>query len=71
MKYLGVPLTSKQLHKDIWEHVLNKLKEKISKWTNRALNLAGRLVFTKVILQSIPIYMLSDIIAPTGVVNNI
>eukprot|EP00253_Pinus_taeda_P022782 PITA_22782 len=43
MKDLGVPLTDKPLHKDIWEPVLNKLKDKISKWTNRALKLAKKL----------------------------
>ena len=70
-KYLGVPLTDKLLHKEIWEPVLNKLKDKISKWTNRALNLAGRLILTKAILQTIPIYMLSTILAPTGVITQI
>lgn len=70
-KYLGVPLTDKPLHKEIWEPVLNKLKDKISIWTNRALNLARRLILPKAILQSIPIYMLSTIPAPTGVITNI
>eukprot|EP00253_Pinus_taeda_P035691 PITA_35691 len=71
MKYLGVPLTHKPLQKDIWDPVLNKLKDKISKWTNIALNLASRLVLTKVVLQSIPIYMLSTIPALAGVTTNI
>ena len=71
MKYLGVHLTEKLLQKDIWESVLNKLKNKIKKWTNRALNLAGRLVLTKVVLQSIPIYMLSAIPEPASVMTNI
>eukprot|EP00253_Pinus_taeda_P024479 PITA_24479 len=71
IEYLGVPLTDKPLHKDIWEPVLNKLKDKTRKWTNRALNLVGRLILTKAILQSIPIYMLSAIPAPTCVVTNI
>lgn len=71
VKYLGVPLTNKLLHNDIWEIFLNKLKDKISKWTNRALNLARRLIFTKVVLQSIPIYMLSSIPALVGVITNI
>ena len=70
-KYLGVPLTDKPLHKEIWELVLNKLKDKIKKWTNRALNLVGRLILTKAILQSIPIYMLSAISTPSGVITNI
>ena len=71
MKYLGVPLTDKPLHKEIWEPILNKLKDKISKWTNKALNLAGRLVLTKVVLQNIPIYMLSVVPAPASVMTNI
>jgi len=70
-KYLGVPLTDKPLQKGIWEPIINKLKENIRKWTNRALNLAGRLILTKAILQSIPIYMLFSIPTPTGVTTNI
>eukprot|EP00253_Pinus_taeda_P020386 PITA_20386 len=66
-KYLGVPLTKKPLHKDIWELILNKLKDKVSKWTNKALNLIGRLTLTKDLLQTIPIYMLSAISTPIGV----
>ena len=48
--YLGVPLTAKPLHKSIWELVINNLQDKIRKWTMRSLNLAGRLVLTKVVL---------------------
>eukprot|EP00253_Pinus_taeda_P017364 PITA_17364 len=71
LKYLGAPLSDKPLHKHIWESVLNKLKDKIRKWTNRALNLAGRLILTKAILQTILIYMLPTIPTPTGVINPI
>eukprot|EP00253_Pinus_taeda_P032936 PITA_32936 len=67
----GVPLTDKPLNKDIWESIINKLKDKINKWTNRALNLAGRLVLTKAVLQTIPIYMLLALPAPTGVIQQI
>eukprot|EP00253_Pinus_taeda_P012913 PITA_12913 len=45
-KYLGIPLTDKPLSKKIWEQILNKLQDKIRKWTCRSLNLAGRLVLT-------------------------
>jgi len=50
-KYLGVPLMAKALHKSIWEPVINKLQDKIRKWTIRSLNLASRLVLTKVVIQ--------------------
>jgi len=70
-KYLGVPLTAKPLHKSIWEPVINKLQDKIRKWTIRSLNLASRLVLTKVVLQSIPIFMLSTLPAPKGVLHQL
>jgi len=66
-KYLGIPLTSKPLHKSIWEPITNKLQDKIRKWTVRSLNLAGRLELTKVVLQAIPVFMLSVLPAPKGV----
>eukprot|EP00253_Pinus_taeda_P002127 PITA_02127 len=34
-KYLGIPLTDKPLSKAVWEPVINKLQDKIRKWTNR------------------------------------
>ena len=66
-KYLGIPLTAKPMHKSIWEPVLNKMKDKVKKLTIRSVNLAGRLVLTKVVLQSIPVFILSTLPAPKGV----
>ena len=63
-KYLGVPLTAKPLHKNIWEPVINKMQDKIRNWTIRSLNLAGSLVLTKVVLQSIPVFMLLALPVP-------
>ena len=70
-KYLGVPLTDKPLHKGIWEPVINKMQDKIRKWAFRSLNLAGRLVLTKSVLQSIPVFMLSALPAPKGVLQHL
>lgn len=66
-KYLGVPLTNKPLQKSTWKQVINMMQDKIKKWTIISLNLAGQLVLTKVVLQSIPIFMLSTLLAPKGV----
>jgi len=63
-KYFGVPLIAKPLHKSISELVINKLQDKIRKWTMRSLNLAGRLVLIKAVLQSIPAFMFSSLLAP-------
>jgi len=66
-KYLGVPLTAKPMLKIIWEPLIYKLQDKVNKWTIRSLNLAGRLVLSKAVLQEIPIFMLSALPAPKGV----
>ena len=47
--------------------MINKLQDKVIKWTIRSLNLASRLVLTKAMLQAIPIFMLSALPAPKGV----
>eukprot|EP00253_Pinus_taeda_P017321 PITA_17321 len=70
-KYMGIPLMEKPLSKEVWEPLTNKLKDKVSKWTSRSLNLAGRLVLTKAALQTIPIYMFSALPVPRGVVQQI
>ena len=66
-KYLGVPLIDKPLSTTIWEPFINKLQDKIRKSKNRSLNLAGRLVLIKAILQTIPIFMFPSLSAPKGV----
>eukprot|EP00253_Pinus_taeda_P019743 PITA_19743 len=66
-KYLGVPLTAKPMQKSIWEPLINRMQDKVRKWTIRALNLTDRLVLAKAVLQSIPVFMLSTLPAPKGV----
>jgi len=66
-KYLGVPLKVKPRHKSIWDPLVTKMQDKVRKWTNRSLNLAGRSVLTKAVLQAIPIFMLSALPVLIGV----
>ena len=47
------------------------MKDKVSKWTSRPLNLALRLVLRKAVLQTIPIYMLLALLAPTIVLQKL
>ena len=49
-KYLGIPLTNKPLSKKVWNPILNKLQDKIKKWTCKSLNLVGHLVLTQAVL---------------------
>eukprot|EP00253_Pinus_taeda_P022901 PITA_22901 len=70
-RYLGAPLTLKPWQKAHWEKVLANMERRCKHWTNRALNFAGRLVLTKVILQAIPQYILSILPAPKGILDQI
>lgn len=66
-KYLGnvLDFTSKRMKN--WQGVLDKLSNKVANWAFRVLNIDGRVVLAKSVLQAIPIYPLSIMAAPLGV----
>eukprot|EP00253_Pinus_taeda_P010380 PITA_10380 len=66
-KYLGniLDFTSKRMRN--WQGVLDKLSNKVANWSFRVLNIVGRVVLAKSVLQAIPIYPLSIMAAPAGV----
>jgi hypothetical protein len=70
-KYLGVPLTDKVYKMSTWEGVINRLQERVKNWTYRSLNLAGRLILTKFVLQAIPTFMMSVFPTPQGILQKI
>jgi hypothetical protein len=53
------------------EGVISKLHERVKNWTYRALNLAGKLILTKMVLQAISAYMMSVLPAPKGILQKI
>jgi hypothetical protein len=70
-KYLGIPLMDRAYKMETWEGVINKLHERVKNWTYRALNLAGRLILTKAVLQAISTYMMLVFPAPKGILQKI
>eukprot|EP00253_Pinus_taeda_P001965 PITA_01965 len=70
-KYLGITLTGKPLRKKVWELILNKLQDKVRKWTCRSLNMVGHLVLKQAVLQTIPIFMFLALPAPQGIKQHI
>jgi len=65
-KYLGNQLDINPKNLGNWQKITKKLRNKMASWTFRSLNIAGRLVLLKSILQAIPIYPLSIMAAPQG-----
>eukprot|EP00253_Pinus_taeda_P021647 PITA_21647 len=57
-KYLGniLDFTSKKMKN--WQGVIDKLSNKVANWAFRTLNIAGRIVLAKSVLQAIPVYPL-------------
>jgi hypothetical protein len=70
-KYLGIPLTDKAYKLSTWEGIVNKLQDWVKNWTYRSLNLAGRRILTKSVLQSIPTFMMSVFPTPKGILQKI
>jgi hypothetical protein len=70
-KYLGVPLTDKVYKMSTWEGVINRLQKRVKNWTYRSLNLEGRLILTKSVLQAIPTFMMSVFPTPQGILQKI
>eukprot|EP00253_Pinus_taeda_P030893 PITA_30893 len=70
-KYLGLPVFQKRaLNKD-WLPLLEKFKLKIHSRSFNWLNLAGKTVLVKAVLNSLPIYQSAVMMAPIGVMRKI
>lgn len=62
--YLGTPLIDSAIKHASWSRLLEKLESHLSSWTYRSLNMANRLVLIKSVLQVMPLYLFSILIAP-------
>lgn len=52
VRYLGLPLLTRQMRKDDYQLLIEKIKMRISLWTNHFLSMAGRLQLIKSVLLS-------------------
>ncbi|GAU24512.1 hypothetical protein TSUD_156240 [Trifolium subterraneum] len=64
--YLGLPIGGDPRRLGFWEHVLARLKKRLSGWKSRFLSFGGRLILLKSVLTSLPVYALSFFKAPSG-----
>jgi hypothetical protein len=69
--YLGVPISKKSPRSTSWNHILDKLKNRISSWGANWLTLAGRIVLIKSVLASVPIYQNSLLLANGTIINQL
>ena len=67
-KFLGVPLITSKLSLADCQPLLEKLKSRISSWTNRFLSYAGRLQLIKSVIHSIQAYWSAHFILPASAI---
>jgi hypothetical protein len=63
--YLGTPISKANPRISNWNNLIDKLKKRISSWGENWLSLAGRIVLIKSVLESVPIYQNSFLLAPS------
>ena len=69
--YLGIPLGANTRKAASWQHVLDKVQQRLKSWKSSSLSKAGRLVMIKSVLNSLPIYYLSLFKVPRKVADDI
>ena len=69
--YLGIPICKTKIKSEKWEPILDKFKSKIQGWSTNCLNLAGKMVLLKSVLNNMPIYQSSILLAPGSVIRKL
>lgn len=64
VRYLGLPLLTKVMGRTDCQPLIEKIKKRISLWTNPFLSIAGRLQLIKSVLMSIPNFWMSSFCLP-------
>ncbi|XP_039004076.1 uncharacterized protein LOC120131037 [Hibiscus syriacus] len=71
VKYLGVPLVTRKLSRTDCSALIEKIRDKLRKWSCRKLSFGGRLQLIKTVLFSVFNYWSRQFILPKGVIQDI
>ncbi|GKB15011.1 RNA-directed DNA polymerase, eukaryota, reverse transcriptase zinc-binding domain protein [Tanacetum coccineum] len=71
VRYLGVPLITKQISTSDCKPLIDKVKNRISNWKNKSLSYAGKLQLIAAILSSMQIYWAAIFLLPKQVIYEI
>lgn len=71
VKYLGVPLISSRLLNEDCSIIIEKVKGRISSWTNRFLSFAGRVQLINSVIVNIQMYWCNIFILPQQTIDTI
>lgn len=70
-RYLGLPLSVRQLRKEDWWPIIGKIEKRIEGWQTKLLSQGGRLVLVNSVLSNLPLYYFSVFGAPKWVLRRI
>ncbi|XVF73922.1 hypothetical protein PTKIN_Ptkin13bG0020000 [Pterospermum kingtungense] len=62
--YLGIPSLHGRVSKVQFQHVLDKIRSKLSGWKAKCLSFAARIVLTRYVLNTIPYYTMQTVKLP-------
>jgi len=69
--YLGLPIGGDARRLYFWDPLITRLKSRLSGWKSKHLSFGGRLILSKYVLSSMPVYALSLFKAPSGIISSI
>lgn len=69
--YLGLPLSASKLYNSDFQPLIAKCDKYLSGWHGKLLSTGGRLVLTNAVLSSLPVYWMSSLLLPKGVIDAI
>lgn len=67
--YLGLPVGGNPRRLAFWDPVIQRIKQRLSKWRCRNLSFGGRLCLVKSVLTALPLYYISIFRMPVGIIN--
>lgn len=70
-KYLGMPILQKQINKETFGEVLERVSSRLAGWKGKMLSMAGRVTLTKAVLSSIPVHTMSTVILPSSTLESL
>ncbi|WVZ95943.1 hypothetical protein U9M48_041644 [Paspalum notatum var. saurae] len=67
VKYLGIPMHYRKLRNADWGSVEDKFEKQLNSWKGKLLYVGGQLVLINSVLSSLPMFMMSILEVPRGV----
>jgi hypothetical protein len=66
-KYLGIPISDKDLGIGAFQGILNKMIKRLDPWKEKFMTSGGKLILTNTCLSSLPMYAMGFYFLPKGI----